>query len=128
MWLLEECKGLTYDVKVYKRGKDMLAPPELKEVHPLGKSPVISIQATPSSDKLVMAESGTITEYLSGYFAPQLIPTRYKTGQEGKVGGETESWLRYLQLVHYAEGSLMSILMGGVLMDGEWHEQRLNAG
>ena len=39
LWLLEEL-GLPYEVKAYKRGKDMLAPPELKAVHPLGKAPV----------------------------------------------------------------------------------------
>lgn len=115
---MEECKGLTYDIEVYKRGADKLAPPELKTVHPLGKSPVITIKATPSSTPITLAESGTITEYLSHYFAPQLVPKRYKEGQEGKVGGETEEFLRYTQLVHYAEGSLMALLVTGVLIDG----------
>lgn len=104
---------------VYKRGKDKLAPAELKKVHPLGKSPVITVKATPTSETITLAESGTMTEYLSQYFAPHLIPKRYKDGQEGKVAGETEEWIRHFQLIHYAEGSLMSILVGGLLIDGK---------
>lgn len=60
-----------------------------------------------------------MTEYLSGYFAPHLIPKRYKAGQEGKIGGETEEYLRYVQLMHYAEGSLMAVLVVGLVMNGK---------
>lgn len=121
VWLLEECKGVTYDIKLYKRGKDKLAPADLKKIHPLGKSPVIGLKATPTSEEIILAESGTITEYLCGYFAPQLVPARYKAGQEGKFGGETETWLRYAQLIQYAEGSLMSLLVTGLIVDGEYY-------
>ena len=58
LWLLEELK-LEYQVKRYQRDpKTMLAPPELKAVHPLGKSPVIT------EDGITVAESGAIVEYL----------------------------------------------------------------
>src|SRR3954468_8738637 len=58
LWLLEEL-GLPYEVKRYERNKaTMLAPPELKRVHPLGKSPVIE------DDGTVVAETGAIVEYL----------------------------------------------------------------
>jgi glutathione S-transferase len=58
LWLLEEL-GTPYTVKRYARHPEtMLAPPELKAVHPLGKSPVIS------DDGTVVAESGAIVEYL----------------------------------------------------------------
>ncbi|HEX8785773.1 MAG TPA: glutathione S-transferase N-terminal domain-containing protein, partial [Telluria sp.] len=62
LWLLEEL-GLDYEIKKYQRDpKTMLAPPELRAVHPLGKSPVISDGAT------VVAESGAIIEYLVGRY------------------------------------------------------------
>lgn len=117
VWLLEECKGIDYDIEIYKRGKDMLAPDSLKKIHPLGKSPVISIDASGLSEPLVVAESGLITEYLCEYFAPHLIPKRYQEGKEGQVGGETEQWLRYRYYMHYAEGSLMSLLLIALIMD-----------
>jgi glutathione S-transferase len=69
LWLLEEL-GVPYDIKRYERDpKTMLAPPELRAIHPLGKSPVIT------DDGLTIAESGAIIEYLverygQGRFAP----------------------------------------------------------
>lgn len=65
----------------------------------------------------MIAESGTLTEYLSEHFAQHLIPKRYKEGQDGVVGGETEEWLRYRFYMHYAEGSLMTLLLVGLFMD-----------
>ncbi|MFS8138637.1 MAG: glutathione S-transferase N-terminal domain-containing protein, partial [Thermomonas sp.] len=59
LWLLEEL-GVPYEIKRYQRDpKTMLAPPALRAVHPLGKSPVIT------DDGLVLAESGAIIEYLA---------------------------------------------------------------
>jgi glutathione S-transferase len=104
VWLLEECNGITYDIKMYKRGKDRLAPDSLKEVHPLGKSPTISISASWIPNPLVLAESGAIVEYLCDHFAPHLVPKRYADGKDGQVGGETEQWLRYRFYMHYTEG------------------------
>ncbi|KAF2194495.1 glutathione transferase [Zopfia rhizophila CBS 207.26] len=110
IWLLEEVK-VDYELKVFKRGKDFLAPPELKEVHPLGKSPVIGIQAAGAEKPLILAESGTIIEYLAEHFGSWLIPKRYPDGKEGVIGAETEEWLRYRYIMHYAEGSFMTILI-----------------
>ena len=95
VWLLEECKGIDYNIEVYKRGKDMLAPKELKQIHPLGKSPIVGVQSTNMSQPLILAESAAIMEYLCDHFAPHLIPKRYQEGKEGQVGGETEQWIRY---------------------------------
>lgn len=117
VWLLEECKGADYNIEVFKRGKDMLAGPELKKIHPLGKSPVISVKSSNTPQPIVIAESGTLTEYLVDHFAEHLQPTRYQAGKEKQVGGETEEWLRYRFYMHYAEGSLMSILLIGLFMD-----------
>ncbi len=95
LWLLEEL-GVPYEVKRYERNKEtMLAPPELKAVHPLGKSPVIT------DGDLTIAESGAIVEYLAGkYGEGRLVP---------RAG--TPEHQRYVYWLHYAEGSLMPPLL-----------------
>lgn len=97
----------------------MLAPPELKDVHPLGKSPIVSIESGSTPTPMVLAESGLIAEYLIDHFAPRLAPERYAEGKEGQVGGETESWLRYRYFMHYAEGSLMPYLVVALLINSK---------
>lgn len=95
LWLLEEL-GLEYEVKRYQRDpKTMLAPPELKKVHPLGKSPVIE------DDGLIIAESGAIAEYLLD---------RYGQGRLRPQAGTPER-LRFTYWLHYAEGSAMPLLL-----------------
>ncbi|KAJ7655363.1 glutathione S-transferase [Mycena rosella] len=104
LWLLEEL-GVPYEIKSYHRDSKMLAPPELKAVHALGKAPVITVK-----DRTV-AESALIVEYLCDHFGPQLIPPKWRDGCEGQVGGETEAFMRYRYYMHYCEGSLMSTMM-----------------
>ncbi|KAJ7287065.1 glutathione S-transferase [Mycena rebaudengoi] len=105
LWLLEEAR-VPYEIKTYKRDPaTSLAPPELLKIHPLGKSPVITV-----GDE-VIAESGPIVEYLSDHFGTSLIPTKWKEGREGKVGGETAEFMRYRYYLHYTEGSLMSLMV-----------------
>ena len=101
LWLLEEL-GLPYEVKRYQRdAKTMLAPPELRAVHPHGKSPVIS------KGEVTLAESGAIVEYLaSRHGGGKLIPDR--NGPEH---------LRYLYLMHFAEGSAMPPLLLKLIFD-----------
>lgn len=115
LWLLEEMK-LDYELKVYYRNDDKLAPPELKGVHPLGKSPVLSVLPAGAEKPVILAESAAITEYLTDYFGQWLVPKRYKEGEEGKVGAETEQWLRYRFYMHYAEGSIMPLLVMSLIM------------
>ena len=117
LWLLEELQ-VPYQLKVYKRGSDWLADPALRNVHPLGKSPVVTVQAPGSPQSLVLAESAAITEYLCDYYGKWLVPRRYVEGKEGQVGGETESWLRYRHYMHYAEGSIMPLVVVSFLVDG----------
>lgn len=94
LWMLEEL-GLDYEVKRYERNpKTMLAPPELRRVHPLGKSPVIQDGET------VVAETGAIVEYLVGKADGRLGPPAHR-----------DAVLRYRFLLHYAEGSLMPPLL-----------------
>jgi glutathione S-transferase len=95
LWLLEEL-GVPYVVKQYERdAKTMLAPPSLKKVHPLGKSPVIT------DGEFTIAESGAIIEYLQekygqGRLAPPVSAPAHR---------------RYVYWLHYAEGSLMPLLV-----------------
>lgn len=95
LWLLEEL-GVPYDIKRYQRDpKTMLAPPELRAVHPLGKSPIIT------DDGQTIAESGAIIEYLIG---------KYGQGRLAPAPGTPEH-LRYIYWLHYAEGSAMPPLL-----------------
>jgi len=112
LWLLEELK-LPYELKIFHREKTRLAPPELKEIHGLGKSPVISITPAGSTQPVIIAESGFIVEYLVEHFGQgtALSPKHWKDGQDGKVCGETVEWMRYKYFLHYTEGSLMSLMV-----------------
>lgn len=83
---------------------------------------MITIEAPDSTKPLVLAESGAIVEYLVDHFGsacPSLVPQRYTPGKEGKVGGETEEWMRYRYFMHYAEGSLMPFLVMTLVNDCE---------
>ncbi|OBT39201.1 hypothetical protein VE00_10159 [Pseudogymnoascus sp. WSF 3629] len=112
LWLLTEL-SLPYNLTVFHRDpKTHFAPPQLKAIHPLGKSPVISIKPVHGGPDVVLAESGLIAEYLTEHFGAgtTMAPVRWQEGREGVVGGETEAWLRYKYLLHYCEGSLMPLL------------------
>ena len=101
LWLLEEL-GLPYEVKRYQRDRrTMLAPPELRAVHPLGKSPVIE------DDGQVLAESGAIVEYLA---------ERYGDGRLVPAAGTPER-MRYRYWMHFAEGTAQPPLLLKLLFD-----------
>ena len=101
LWLLEEL-GVLYEVKRYERDSEtMLAPPSLRAVHPLGKSPVIT------DGGLTLAESGAIVEYLAD---------RYGNGRFAPAPG-TPDRLRYTYWMHYAEGSMMPPLLLKLVFD-----------
>ncbi len=91
LWALEEI-GVPYDVRHYHRDPETnLAPADLRDVHPLGKSPIIE------DDGRIIAESGAIVEYLCArYRSNGLVPP---PGSDDHV--------RHLQLIHFAEGSAM---------------------
>ncbi|WP_158933680.1 glutathione S-transferase family protein [Burkholderia sp. S171] len=94
-WLLEEL-GLDYTVHAYQRNpKTRLAPPELEKIHPLGKAPVIR-----DGDEVIF-ESGAIIEYLV---------RKYGNGRLAPAA-DSRDHNRYLQFLHYAEGSAMLPLM-----------------
>lgn len=100
LWLLEEL-GLEYEIKKYMRdAATMRAPADLKAVHPLGKSPVIT------DGDITVAESGAIVEYLVDTYGPALKP---------EAG--TEAYRRYIYWLHFSEGSLMPPLLMKLLMN-----------
>lgn len=68
---------------------------------------------------IVLAESAAITEFLCDYFGDWLVPKRYQEGKDGQIGGETESWLRYRMLMHYAEGSIMPLLVMALIVSSK---------
>ena len=101
LWLLEELE-LPYEIKRYQRdSKTMLAPAALREVHPLGKSPVLS------DGELTLAESGAIIEYLV---------ERHGQGRLVPPPGTPER-LRYTYWLHFAEGSAMPPLVMKLVFD-----------
>jgi glutathione S-transferase len=101
LWLLEEL-GLAYEIKRYQRDpKTMLAPPALREVHPLGKSPVLT------DGDVTLAESGAIIEYLV---------ERHGKGRLIPPAGSAER-LRYTYWLHFAEGSAMPPLLMKLIFD-----------
>ena len=100
LWLLEEL-AVPYEIVRYQRQPDMRAPKELRAIHPLGKSPVIT------DDGNTVAESGAIIEYIiDAYGNGRLIPPP-----------KTAERLRYVYWLHYAEGSLMPPLLLKLVFD-----------
>jgi glutathione S-transferase len=96
LWMLEEL-GLPYEIKRYERNRQtMLAPPELKRIHPLGKSPVL--EDTEIGD--IIVETGAIVDYLVERADGRLGPPAHR-----------DAVLRYRQFLHYAEGSMMPPLL-----------------
>ena len=105
-WLLEEL-ALPYDIRRYARDKaTQLAPPELRAVHPLGKSPVLTDRD--GKDTITVAESGAIVEYLLDKFdhAGRLRPA-----------AGTEARRRFTYWLHFAEGSAMPPLLLKLVFD-----------
>ncbi|MEH2317613.1 MAG: glutathione S-transferase family protein [Nostoc sp.] len=101
LWLLEEL-GIEYEIKFYERDpKTMQAPESLRQIHPLGKSPVIT------DADVTIAESGAIVEYLVD---------RYGNGRLVPASGTPEH-LRYTYWLHYAEGSAMPLLFMQVVLN-----------
>lgn len=101
LWLLEEL-GLEYEVVRHARDPDtMLAPPELRQVHPLGKSPVVV-----AGDGAVLTESGAIIENLLA---------RHDRDHALSPPPGSPQLERYREWLHYAEGSAMPPLLLGLV-------------
>ena len=90
LWLLEEL-GLDYQLVRYDRDPNFRAPAEMREIHELGKSPILR------DGELVIAESGAIVDY---------VVTRHGGGRLAPRHDDP-AWARYVFWLHFAEGSLM---------------------
>ena len=101
IWMLEEI-GAPYTIEAYQRDAETnLAPDNLKQIHPLGKAPVLT------DDDKVIAESGAIIEYLAGKFPDAgLLPA------EG-----TQARIDYTYWLHFSEGTLMPPLVAKLVLD-----------
>lgn len=99
VWLMEEL-GLPYQLERYLRQSNGAAPDALKAIHPLGKAPIIRDGDT------VLAESGAIVEY---------IVNRHAGGRLG-VAPSAPAYARYLYWIHFAEGSLMSLMIVALVL------------
>ncbi|MFO7909164.1 MAG: glutathione S-transferase [Halomonas sp.] len=96
LWLLEILQ-LDYEMVTYARDSDsQLAPRALKDIHPLGKSPVVT------DGDITIAESGAIVDYLL---------MRYGQGQTEPSTDNSAAWVNERYWRHYAEGSLMPLLV-----------------
>ncbi|KAI0746942.1 thioredoxin-like protein [Daedaleopsis nitida] len=96
LWLLEELE-VPYEIKKYQRTSEMLAPPELKEVNPLGNAPVIT------DGTLNLAESGAIVEYIIQKYA------------NGRAQPPESGLINNIYFTHYAEASLMPMLVNKLI-------------
>lgn len=99
IWALEEL-GVEYQIKHYKRLPTFAAPPELKAIHPLGKSPVLT------DGDLTIAESAVILEYLQATYDKD---NKFKPQNPKDL-------MQYNYWMHYAEGSLMPYLVMTLVM------------
>ena len=94
VWLMEEL-GLEYKLELFQRNDNGSAPEALREIHALGKAPVIRDGST------VLAESGAIVDYVVHRYA----------GDRLAVSPAAQEYARYIYWFHFAEGSLMSLLI-----------------
>jgi glutathione S-transferase len=105
LWMLEELE-LPYELRFYQRDRQtMLAPPELKRVHPLGKSPILEDTDGPERATVTLVETGAICDYLVDKC-------------DGRLGAPADQAgaLRYRQFLHYAEGSVMPTLFAKLVV------------
>lgn len=102
LWALEELQLENYQIRFYKRQPNLAAPDELKAIHPLGKSPILQ------DGQQILAESAVILE---------ILQQRYDTQHQFKPQAEDqEHAYQYLYWMHYAEGSLMPLLVFQLVM------------
>ncbi|SPL69451.1 glutathione S-transferase family protein [Acinetobacter stercoris] len=99
LWALEEL-GLDYQIKYYKRTSSYEAPAELKKIHPLGKAPILT------DGDLTITESAVILDYLQEKYD---VNKKFKPEQP-------EHLMQYNYWMHYAEGSLMPLLVMNLVL------------
>ncbi|KAG8750585.1 hypothetical protein FRC12_012816, partial [Ceratobasidium sp. 428] len=116
LWLLEELE-VPYEIKRYERTEDMLAPKELRDVHPLGLSPVIT------DGEIVLAESGAIVGAFPSSWngndstKAHLILLEYLIGKygAGRFNPPESGYVDNLYFTHYTEGTLMPLFVNRII-------------
>lgn len=99
LWLLEEL-GLTYELTTYERNANFLAPKALQNIHPMGKSPILTVNEKP------LIESGYIIEYLLRHY-----------DDKGLAPKDESSWQHHTFWLHFAEASAMPALLMRLVFD-----------
>lgn len=99
VWLMEELE-LPYRIDNFPREATGAAPAALKAIHALGKAPVITDDQD-NGKNIVLAESGAIVEYLVNRYG----------GGKLSLPGEHAAFSRYIYWLHFAEGSLMTLML-----------------
>ncbi|RZG85110.1 glutathione S-transferase [Acinetobacter venetianus] len=101
LWALEELGIDDYQVELYQRTSSYAAPEDLKQIHPLGKAPILV------DDGDVIVESAVILDYLQ---------QRYDQQQQFRPQ-DLKDQRQYYYWMHYAEGSLMPLLVMTLVMN-----------
>jgi glutathione S-transferase len=106
LWFLEEL-GVTYDIVTHLRDpKTQLAPQSMREVFPLGRSPVVTIE-TDDMPPVTLAESGAIVEYLAIHYGDKDL----------RVAADDPKFADFLYWLHFSEGTLMPPLIAELVMN-----------
>ena len=100
LWALEEL-GMDYQVEYYQRSSSYAAPESLKQIHPLGKAPILV------DNEEVIVESAVILDYLQQQY----------DGQQKFKPEQAKDQRQYSYWMHYAEGSLMPLLVMTLVMN-----------
>ncbi|EJS43250.1 gtt1p [Saccharomyces arboricola H-6] len=100
LWLLDHLK-LEYEIIPYKRDANFRAPPELKKIHPLGRSPLLEIEDRETGKKKILAESGFIFQYILQHFDHSHV----LMSEDSDIADQINYYL------FYSEGSLQPPLM-----------------
>lgn len=133
IWLLEEL-GLTYQLTSHDR-KNGLAPERLKAIHPLGKAPILQVKAKENTPEITLVESAVIIEYLIDYYDSNSNDldsealtdeniaisheslTHMVTNKQFRPDYGTPEFEQYRYWLHFAESSLMPLLVMQLMLD-----------
>jgi glutathione S-transferase len=119
LWLLEELR-VPYNIQVHYRKANRLAPQSLRDVHPLGKAPLLVVSPPDgvAGESVTVAESANIVEFLLRHYGKQFVPAQYTVGKEAAGPlGESAAFTRYRYLMHFAEGTMMPYLVFSIVLD-----------
>ncbi|KAF1969628.1 glutathione S-transferase [Bimuria novae-zelandiae CBS 107.79] len=97
-FLLEEL-GIPYELKLYQRDP-FFSPPELKEKHPIGASPLLEDATSDSEHPILLAESGAIVDYIINKYGDSRLA----------IPSSHPNYADYLYWLHFSNGNLQPTL------------------